>query len=49
MTIIDSTAGSHFDPRVHAAFLRSLPEIHAIRDRFADGVVIFPQAEGALV
>jgi putative two-component system response regulator len=49
LTIMDSTVGTHFDPRVHAAFTRSLPEIHAIRDRFSDGVVIFPQAEGALV
>jgi putative two-component system response regulator len=49
LTIIDSTVGTHFDPRVHAAFTRSLSEIRDIRDRFADGVIIFPQAEGALV
>jgi putative two-component system response regulator len=49
LTIMDATVGTHFDPRVHAAFTRSLPEIRAIRDRFADDVVIFPQAEGALV
>jgi putative two-component system response regulator len=49
LTIMDSTVGGHFDPRVHAAFTRSLPEIHAIRDRFADGVVVFPQGEGAFV
>ncbi len=49
LTIMDATVGAHFDPRVHAAFIRSLPEIHAIRDRFADGVVVFPQGEGAFV
>jgi len=49
LSIMDSTVGTHFDPRVHAAFTRSLSEIRAIRDRFADGVVVFPQAEGALV
>jgi putative two-component system response regulator len=49
LTIMDSTVGTHFDPRVHAAFIRSLPEIHAIRDRFADGVAVFSQDEGAFV
>jgi len=49
LTIMNLTVGTHFDPRVHAAFTRSLSEIRAIRDRFADGVVVFPQAEGALV
>jgi putative two-component system response regulator len=49
LSIMDATVGTHFDPRVHAAFIRSLSEIHAIRDRFADGVVVFPQAEGVLV
>jgi putative two-component system response regulator len=48
LTIMDSTVGSHFDPRIYAAFTASLPEIRAIHDRFADGVVIFPRAEGAL-
>jgi putative two-component system response regulator len=48
-SIMDAMVETHFDPRVHAAFIRSLPEIHAIRDRFDDGVVIFPQSEGALV
>ena len=47
LTIMEATVGSHFDPRVHAAFLRSLPEIRAIRARFADDVVVFPQPEGA--
>ena len=36
LTIMAATVGSHFDPRVHAAFVRSLPEIRAIRARFAD-------------
>lgn len=49
LTIMDSTASSHFDPRVYAAFTRSLPEIRSIRERFADDVVVFPRAEGALV
>ena len=44
LTIIEATVGSHFDPRVYAAFLRSLPEIRAIRARFDDDVVVFPQA-----
>ena len=30
LTIMAATVGSHFDPRVHAAFVRSLPEIRAI-------------------
>ena len=47
LTIIEATVGSHFDPRVHAAFLRSLPEIRAIRTRFGDNVVVFPKPEGA--
>ncbi len=48
LSIMESTVGSHFEPRVHAAFVRSLPEIRAIRNRFADGVAIFPQMEGAI-
>jgi putative two-component system response regulator len=48
MTIIEATVSSHFDPRVHTAFLRSLPEIRALRARFNDNVVVFPQPEGAL-
>jgi putative two-component system response regulator len=48
LTIIDSTVGSHFDPRVHAAFVRSLPEIRIIRARFDDSIVVFPQPEGAV-
>jgi putative two-component system response regulator len=48
LTIIDATVGSHFDPRVHAAFLRSLPEIRAIGARFNDNIAVFPEAEGAV-
>jgi putative two-component system response regulator len=48
LTIIAATAGSHFDPQVYAAFLRSLPEIRAIGRRFHDDIVVFPPPEGAL-
>jgi putative two-component system response regulator len=48
LTIIEATVGSHFDPRVYAAFLRALPEIRAIRARFNDDIVVFPQPEGAM-
>ena len=48
LTIIEVTAGSHFDPRVYAAFLGALPEIRDIRRRFDDDVVIFSPPEGAL-
>ncbi len=48
LTIMAATVGSHFEPRVHTAFLRSLPEIRTIRARFADDVLAFPQTEGAL-
>ena len=48
MTIIETTVGSHFEPRVHTAFLRSLPELRAIRARFDDDVVVFPKTEGVL-
>jgi putative two-component system response regulator len=48
LTIIQATVGSHFDPRVHAAFLSALPEIRALRRRFDDGVVIFSPPEGVL-
>jgi putative two-component system response regulator len=46
LTIIESTVGSHFDPRVHTAFVRSLPEIRAIRTRFHDDVIVFPVEQG---
>jgi len=50
LTIIESTVGSHFDPRVHSAFLRALPEIRSLQSRFNDSVIVFPQQEpeGAL-
>jgi len=47
LSIIENSVGSHLDPRVHAALIRSLPEIRAVRDHFADDVVFFPQPEGA--
>jgi putative two-component system response regulator len=47
LTIINATAGTHFDPRVHAAFLRSLAEIRSIRARFADHVAVLSAGEGA--
>jgi len=47
LTIIGGTVGSHFDPRVHEAFVRSLPEIHSIRARFADDMAESPCTEGA--
>jgi len=48
LSIIKNSVGSHLDPRVYAAFNRSLPEIRAVRDSFADDVVVFPQSEGAV-
>jgi putative two-component system response regulator len=48
MTIIAATVGSHFDPRVHAAFLRALPEICTVRTRFNDDIIVFPETEGAI-
>ena len=49
LTIIETMAGSHFDPRVHAAFLQALPEIRAIRARFDDETAVMSPTEGALV
>jgi putative two-component system response regulator len=49
LAIIESSIGSHFDPRVHAAFLRALPEIHGIRTRFNDEAAVFPLTEGAAI
>lgn len=46
LTIIEATVGSHFDPRVYAAFVTSLPEIRNIRTRFSDDVEIFSDAKG---
>jgi HD-GYP domain-containing protein (c-di-GMP phosphodiesterase class II) len=34
--IIEDGAGSHFDPRIVAAFLAVEPEIHRISSRFSD-------------
>jgi putative two-component system response regulator len=48
LTIIESTVGSHFDPRVHIAFLQALPEIRVALARFNDSVEVFSSAEGAL-
>jgi len=47
LTIIASSVGSHFDPLVHAAFLRALPEIRSIQSRFADDVEIYSSLQGA--
>jgi putative two-component system response regulator len=47
LTIIEATVGSHFDPRVYAAFITSLPEIRAIRTRFNDNVEIFSDVKGS--
>ncbi|MEN6449445.1 MAG: HD domain-containing phosphohydrolase [Thermoguttaceae bacterium] len=47
LSIMGNAVGSHFDPTVYAAFLRALPEIRAVRSRFADDVIVFPQTEGA--
>ena len=49
LTIVEAMAGSHFDPRVHAAFLQALPEIRDIRARFDDDVVATSSTEGVLV
>jgi putative two-component system response regulator len=48
LTIVEATVGSHFDPRVHAAFLKALPEIRDIRVRFDDSNIAFPEPEGVL-
>ena len=34
--IIREAAANHFDPQVHAAFLKALPELRLIRERLAD-------------
>jgi putative two-component system response regulator len=48
LTIIEATVGSHFDPRVHRAFRRALPEIRDVRRRFDDSVAVFPAPQGAV-
>jgi putative two-component system response regulator len=35
--IVRDSRGRHFDPEVYSAFCRALPEIRALRMRFADG------------
>lgn len=42
LQLIRAEAGSHFDPEVAAAFLDCLPEILAVRDRWADTVEAAP-------
>jgi putative two-component system response regulator len=49
LTIMDSTAGTHFDPRVYAAFTQSLPEIRAIRERFSTDEFVFSRLQGEAV
>jgi putative two-component system response regulator len=50
LTIMESTVGAHFDPRVFAAFTQSLPQIRVIRERLtAADDVFFSSPEGALV
>jgi putative two-component system response regulator len=49
LTIMASTVGSHFDPRVHAAFVRCLPEIRATAARFTDNRLPFLKMQGAPV
>jgi response regulator RpfG family c-di-GMP phosphodiesterase len=38
LEIVRQTAARHFDPDVYAAFRKALPEIRAVRRRFADGI-----------
>ncbi len=40
LAVIESMVGRHFDPRVHAAFVRSLPEIRATRIKFGDDIPV---------
>jgi putative two-component system response regulator len=47
LSIMAGTVGSHFDPAVHAAFVRALPEIRAICARFADNVAVLPELQEA--
>jgi putative two-component system response regulator len=48
LTIMESTAGSHFDPRVFAAFTQCLPEIRNIRERLSVDDDIFSRLEGVV-
>jgi putative two-component system response regulator len=47
LQILREAEGKHFDPDVYSAFLEALPEIQAIRKRFADEREISPQMEDA--
>jgi len=47
LQIISDGSGRHFDPEICAVFMKTLPEIEAIRERFADGVRVLPEPEGA--
>jgi len=49
LAVMASNASSHFDPKAYGAFLKALPEIRLIRERFADDVVVFPRPEGVSV
>jgi putative two-component system response regulator len=37
---LQRSSGSHFDPKVVAAFTRSLPEILAVKEQFADEIAV---------
>jgi putative two-component system response regulator len=43
LNVIRSAAGRHFDPGVHAAFIKSLPQIRSIEERFADDEQVVPE------
>lgn len=43
LSMMEAMVGSHFDPRVYDAFIRSLSEIRTIRARFADDRAAFPE------
>jgi len=45
LCIIKDAAGSHFDPEVYAAFVKALPAIRAIRQRFSDGAEELARSE----
>ena len=48
LTIMASTVRSHFDPRVHAAFVRCLPEIRATAARLPTSVCPSSKCKGRL-
>lgn len=47
LSIMENTVGSHLEPSIYAAFIKSLPEIRAIRNRYTDEVEAFPHLKGA--